>query len=147
MGALASMQVQGPPSCQLLFERLVTLGCSLSKLGPALGKLTLQIGYELLGIGHRALGRRAHLRTSSGSTFWVDHTVIDKGYHRLSIETIRAGERPLSTPSCRPSGPRRCKPLEPTSRALFEPGQECDRYGAETEVDEDVFTSYNYLVG
>ena len=35
----------------LLFERLVTLGCSLIKLGPALGKLTLQIGYELLGIG------------------------------------------------------------------------------------------------
>jgi len=32
-------------------------------------KLTLQIGYELLGIGERAVGRRVHLRTSSGPTF------------------------------------------------------------------------------
>ena len=31
--------------------------------------------------------------------------------------------------------------------SIIGPGQECDRYGAETEVDEDVFTSYNYLVG
>ena len=69
MGALASMQVQGPPSCQLLFERLVTLGLALEKL-------TSQIGYELLGIRERAVGRHAHLRTSSGPTLWADHTVI-----------------------------------------------------------------------
>ena len=45
----------------LLLERLVTLG-------SAFGKLTMQIGYELLGIGKRAVGRRAHLRASSGPT-------------------------------------------------------------------------------
>jgi hypothetical protein len=47
------------------------------QLGSALDKLTLQIGYELLGIGERAVGRRAHLRTSSGPTLRADHTVIN----------------------------------------------------------------------
>jgi hypothetical protein len=86
MGALASMQVQGPPSCQLLFERLVTLGLALEKL-------TSQIGYELLGIRERAVGRHAHLRTSSGPTFRADHTVIDTGHHMFSIGTITVTPR------------------------------------------------------
>src|SRR6516165_1265958 len=68
-------------SCGLLLERLVTLGFALSKL-------TLQIGHELLGIGEHAVGRRAHLRTSSGPTFRADHTVIDTGCHRSPIGTV-----------------------------------------------------------
>jgi len=30
----------------------------------------LEIGDDLLLIGERAVGRRAHLQTSSGPTFW-----------------------------------------------------------------------------
>jgi hypothetical protein len=46
-------------------------------LGSALGKLPLQLGYKLLRIGKRAVGHRAHLRTSSGLTFRADHTLND----------------------------------------------------------------------
>ena len=45
-----------------LSQRLVALGGSLSEL-------PLQIGYKLLRIGKRAVGHRAHLRTSSGTDF------------------------------------------------------------------------------
>ena len=67
--------------CGLPPQRLVTLGFALSKLSLTLGKLTLQIGYELLGIGQRAVGRRTHLRTSSGQTFGADHTVNYTDHH------------------------------------------------------------------
>src|SRR5215469_6302448 len=67
----------------LLGESLITLDRSLGQLplrfvqlGSALDKLTLQIGCELLGIGERAVGCRAHLRTSLGPTLRADHTVI-----------------------------------------------------------------------
>ena len=76
-------------------QRLVTLGF-------ALGKLTLHIGDKLLGIGYRAVGRRTHLRTSSGPTFRADHTVSTPPTHRLSIGTIRlasANGRYLRDPS------------------------------------------------
>src|SRR5215468_10289619 len=63
--------------CGLLISCRVTLGFGLSKLGFALGKLTSQIGYELLGIGERAVGRHAHLRTSSEPIFRADHTVVN----------------------------------------------------------------------
>jgi len=65
-------------------------------LGFALGKLTFEIGDPLLGIGERAVGRRAHLRTSSRPTFRADHTMIDTGHRRLPR---RAAERG------RPAGP------------------------------------------
>src|SRR5215831_8447912 len=51
----------------------------LQRLGMfslTLGKLTFEIGDPLLRIGERAVGRRAHLRTSSGPTFRADHTMI-----------------------------------------------------------------------
>src|SRR6516225_7001510 len=85
-GAVDDLQYLGARG--LLGERLVTLGFALVTLGPALSKLTMQIGYELLGTGERAVGRRAHLRTSSGPTFRADHTVIEAGHHRLPIGTI-----------------------------------------------------------
>src|SRR5215471_9391380 len=49
-----------------------------SKFSLTFGKLTLQIGYKLLGIGERAVGRRAHLRTSSGPTFRARGSHINK---------------------------------------------------------------------
>jgi hypothetical protein len=58
--------------------------------------LTFEIGYPLLWIGERAVGRRAHLRTSSEPTFWSDHTVIDPGHHRLSIKAIAAVHRRMT---------------------------------------------------
>jgi hypothetical protein len=46
-------------------------------------RATLEIGDPLLGIGDRAVGRRAHLRTSSGPIFRADHTLIDTGYPQV----------------------------------------------------------------
>src|SRR6516165_7210778 len=69
---------------------LVTLGFALGKFSVTLGKLTFEIGYPLLGIAELAVGRRAHLRTSSGPTIRVDHSVIDTGYHRSPIGMITA---------------------------------------------------------
>ena len=72
----------------LLLQCLVTFSFAVGEFGSAFGKLTFEIGDPLLGIGQGAVGRRAHLRTSSRPTFRVDHTVIDPGYHRLSTGTI-----------------------------------------------------------
>jgi len=72
----------------LLLQPLVTLGFARVTLGSALRKLTFEIGYPLLGTGERAVGRRAHLRTSSGPIFRADHTVIATGDHMLSIGVI-----------------------------------------------------------
>jgi hypothetical protein len=70
--------------------RFVPFGSALGKFSLELGKLTFEIGYPLLiGSGECAVTRRAHLRTSSGPTFRVDHTVpTPAGHHRLSIGTI-----------------------------------------------------------
>jgi hypothetical protein len=55
----------------------------------ALGQPAPQIGYRF-GI-ERVVGRRAHLRASSGPAFRADHTVIAMSRYRLSIGTIKRG--------------------------------------------------------
>ena len=85
----------------LLLQCLVTFSFAVGEFGSAFGKLTFEIGDPLLGIGQGAVGRRAHLRTSSRPTFRVDHTVIDPGYQRLLTGTITGArlQGPVSTPA------------------------------------------------
>jgi hypothetical protein len=55
-----------------------------------------------------------NLLTSSGPTFWADHTVIDMGRHRLSIGTIKRG---IGLPSNKKAPAHPCARLETRSEA------------------------------
>src|SRR5271167_3119142 len=49
------------------------------------------------GLANVLSGVALILRTSSGPTFRVDHTVIAAGHHRLSIGTITVASRMIAT--------------------------------------------------
>src|SRR5215471_1274639 len=71
----------------LPLTRFGKFSLTLSKLSLTLGKLTFEIGDPLRGIGYRVVGRRAHLRTSSGPIFRADHTVIGPVFAGFAVAT------------------------------------------------------------
>src|SRR5262249_33797744 len=103
-------------------------------LSSTLGKLTLQIGYELLGGGEHAVGRRAHLRTSSGPTFQriilcgaATKTIVESGasiFPRRMTAICRLYRLNFGPPNGRESMTMQYAILSPAPypRATFEPG-------------------------